>query len=246
MDYQSVLFVDLDGTILKGPFDVVFPVVFNEVAAQASLTVESAQQRIIQESRNRQQNPNLPPTQAIDWDDVVATVAHQVGLTDWPPDFVSQTLQHYLAPPHTQLLDDADQLLPQLANPQRALVAVTKGLAKYQKPLLTALGLVDLFTDVITLDTNNVGKDDVRFYATWRNRARTRLIVGDQYQDDVVYPHGFGFKTIWKPEGSSAIDDPFERAQAFDHPEGETIRPDAIIFSLRELPRVVEKLETLR
>lgn len=242
MNYQSVLFVDLDGTILKSPFDLIFPTVFGELAKQSNLKPDVIQRYVVEESQRRQQDATMPLATSLDWDEIIITVARQIGaeVTEQP---VLETLEAYLKPPHTQILDQADTILPQLSTDQRAVVAVTKGLAKYQRRILNSLNLTPFFADLITVESNQVSKDSRAFYGDWVDQARLKLIVGDQYQDDVVYPHEFGFKPIWKPTGSSAIEDPLERAASFDPPEGQSVRPEAIIFSLQELPNVVENLE---
>lgn len=242
MNYQSVLFVDLDGTILKSPFDMVFPTVFGELAQQSNLQPEIVQHHVVKESQRRQQDSTIPLANRLDWDDIITTVARQIGV-EVSEQRVLETLEVYLKPPHTQILDQADTVLPQLSTDQRAVVAVTKGLAKYQQRILDSLNLTSFFADLITVESNQASKDSRAFYGDWVDQARLKLIVGDQYQDDVVYPHEFGFKPIWKPTGSSAIEDPLERAASFDPPDGQTVRPEAIIFSLQELPNVVEKLE---
>jgi FMN phosphatase YigB (HAD superfamily) len=71
-------------------------------------------------------------------------------------------------------------------------------------------------------------------------------MVGDDYEDDILAPHQFGFKTIWKPaiqiDGTQGVG-PFERPLRFNYQNGQHVRPDAIIFSLKELPEVITRLE---
>ena len=243
--FQSVVFVDLDATIIRGPFEsAVFPVVFAELAQKSGLDVKEVRRRTIQEYLDRQQDSNVPATRAVDWDDILNTVAERlrVKLEAKAVDIANS----HAGPPYAALLDGADQVLKQLASPGRAIVVATKGLRKYQLPMLDALGLTPLFTDILTPDVNNALKNDIAFYGRWPEMTRLQISVGDQYEDDVVAPTRFGFKTIWKV---NTLDnelqelEPFVRPHEFHYTDDQTVRPDAIILSLHELPQVVAQME---
>jgi len=136
--------------------------------------------------------------------------------------------------------------LNELSKPGRAIVAATKGLRKYQLPILDGLGLTSLFTEVLTPDANNALKQDLSFYGNWVGSTRLQISVGDHYLDDLTAPQSFGFKTIWKPgKQSDEIKrfDPFERAAHYSFQAGQTVRPDAILVSLTELPSIIARLE---
>ena len=79
--WQSVVFIDLDATILKGPFEsAVFPVVFAELSQKSGLDAPEIRQKVIQENLDRQRDPNVPATLAMDWDDILDTVAGRLGV----------------------------------------------------------------------------------------------------------------------------------------------------------------------
>ena len=239
------MFVDLDATIIRGPFEsAVFPVVFAELAQKSGLDVKEVRRRTIQEYLDRQQDSNVPATRAVDWDDILNTVAERlrVKLEAKAVDIANS----HAGPPYAALLDGADQVLKQLASPGRAIVVATKGLRKYQLPVLDALGLTPLFTDILTPDVNNALKNDIAFYGRWPEMTRLQISVGDHYEDDVVAPCRFGFKTIWKlndPNTGLEKRDPFARPIEFLYTKDLPIRPDAIIFSSCELPVVIARLE---
>jgi FMN phosphatase YigB (HAD superfamily) len=243
--FESVIFIDLDGTIIRGPFEpAVFPVVFAELAQKSGLAHHEIRRLVIQENLDRQQDPNVSAAQAMDWDDIFDTVATRLGVRLQAS--AVQIANAHAGPPYSAVLDNADQVLKQLANPHRALVVATKGLRKYQLPVLGALGLAPLFTDILTPDVNRALKNRLAFYGDWPRAARLKISVGDHFEDDVVPPCQFEFKTVWKCNASDdALNhlDPFERPASFDYAEGQTVRPDAIIVSLSELPYVVEELE---
>jgi putative hydrolase of the HAD superfamily len=243
--WQSVVFLDLDATIIRGPFEsAVFPIVFAELAQKSGLDVQEVRRRTIQEYLDRQRDPNIPATRAVDWDDILNTVAEglRVKLEAKAVDIVNS----HAGPPYAAVLDGADQVLRQLASPRRAIVVATRGLRKYQLPVLDALGLMPLFTDILTPDVNNALKNNIAFYGRWPEMTRLQISVGDHYEDDVVSPRRFGFKTIWKLNDSNTglgQLDPFARPAEFSYARDASVRPDAIIFSLHELPAVVNRME---
>ena len=229
--WRSVIFLDLDNTILHGPFEsTVFPTVFREIAEKSGLDVAGIRGRVLEENRRRQETPAIPAVQAMDWGDILATVAGALGVQLTAN--VQQIVDAHAGPPHAVALDDAAAVLRQLARPDRALVVATNGLRKYQQPVLDALGLTRLFTEILTPDTHNALKQDAAFYGDWPRVTQIQVSVGD--------------RSIWKPGaplGELAALDPWARPERFAYQEGQTIRPDAIIASLAELPAVVEQLE---
>jgi FMN phosphatase YigB (HAD superfamily) len=243
--WQTVIFVDLDATILRGPFEsAVFPVVLGEMARKTGLEVKEIRRLVTHENLDRQRKPGIPAALAMDWDDIFKTVAWRLGV-ELEARAVEIASSH-AAPPYAAILDGADLVLRQLASPRRAIVAATKGLSKYQLPVLNALGLTASFTDILTPDVNGVLKHDLGFYGQWPQSAHLQISVGDHYEDDVAAPKRFGFKSIWKV---STLDDdlqqldPFDRPVAFRYEAGQTVRPDAILFALRELPTLITRLE---
>jgi len=246
MKFQSVVFIDLDATIIRGPFEsAVFPVLFVELAQKSGLAVKEIRRWVIQENLDRQQDANCPAIRAMDWDDIFDTVAARLGvkLEAKAVDIASS----HAGPPYAVVLDHADQVLNQLASPHRAIVAATKGLRKYQLPVLDALGLTPLFTDILTPDVSNALKRDPAFYGQWPASTRLQISVGDHYEDDVAPPRRFGFKVVWKvdppDEGWGKLEQPFTRPANWGYLAGQTVRPDAIVFGLHELPQVVARLE---
>ena len=244
---------------MRGPFEsAVFPAVLSELARKTGLDVSELRRLTTRENLERQRDSKELAVRAMDWDDIFSAVAERFGVK-LETRAVEIARQH-AGPPDSAILEDADQHLKQLASWQRAIVVATKGLGKYQLPVLDALGLTPLFTDILTPDVNNALKNDLAFYGRWPASTRLQISVGDHYEDDVVAPKQFGFKAIWKvgtpdEEASELLAnvkssaqlrklDPFERPLNFQYAQRQTVRPDAIIFSLRELREVVERLES--
>lgn len=242
--YQSVVFFDLDGTLMVNPFDsAVWPVILDEIAEKSGASTETIFDAIIEENVIRQNDVKVSPVQSMDWDDIVQTVAAGFGVQ---LETSCEALVRANAASHSSLLDHAIDVLHELNAPHRALVVATKGLAKYQQPVLDALSLTPLFHSVITPDTHIGLKKHLAFFGDWPSTTRLQIMVGDRYDDDVRGPFSHGFKTIWKPVTTDPIfpkKDPFARAMLHDYAAQQTIPADAIIYSLDELPAVVRRLE---
>lgn len=180
----------------------------------------------------------------MDWDDILATVAGQLGVRlDASP---LEIVRGHAGPPHAAVLDEADVVLRRLAAPGRALVVASKGLARYQIPVLRALGLEGFFHDILTPESTGALKRDAAFFAPWLARARLAVMVGDHYEDDVVAPYRFGLRTVWKlntAEDALRGVGPLARPHVHRYAQGQTVRPDAIILSLHELPEVIDRLD---
>ncbi|MBL8116459.1 MAG: HAD family hydrolase [Anaerolineae bacterium] len=244
--YQSVIFIDLDGTLIINPFEsAIWPRLTQEIADQASIPAQEVYRLIEAEYRARQQDEAFDPIQSMDWDDIASVVASRLGVS------VSANcveLVHHYASTHASTLEYAHEALSALTAPHRALVVATKGLARYQQPVLDALNLTHYFTAVITPDTHNGLKKHRRFFGNWPQQAIHAIMVGDLYDDDVRYPTQHGFKTIWKPPLARIPDDlhslqPMERARSYSYQPDQITRPTAIILSLHELPQTVALLE---
>jgi putative hydrolase of the HAD superfamily len=241
-DLQTVIFIDLDGTIMVNPFEAaVWPVVLGEIAAKSGAPLETVRHLIVEENERRQNDESVSPMLAMDWDDIAETTARRLGVT---LESSAEALVRQYAASHSAVLDNGQDVLRELIATHRALVAATKGLAKYQLPVLDALGLTPLFTAVLTPDTHNALKNHRRFFGDWS--ARLHIMVGDRYDDDVLYPSQHGFKTVWKnPDLPDHLysQNPFARAASYPYPTSEPVHASAIIRHLQELSPVVARLE---
>ena len=241
--WQSVVFIDLDNTIIQGFDSEIFPKILAELSKKSRLGLDEVRCLVLEENRNRQANPDVPATHAMDWDDIVGTVAGKLGVqlekSAW------EVFKTHARPPYFGVLDEAHTVLEKLRSPDRAIVAATKGLSKYQITVLNALNLTPVFDGILTPDSNGALKQDVAFYGRWPELADLQIFVGDDYEDDVLAPSQFGFKTVWKPRihESGVGLNPFERPKVFTYPNGHSVHPVAIILSLQELPEVVAQLE---
>ena len=140
------LFIDLDGTIMRNPFwPVIFPAIGAHLAGKTGLNSAAIIDMIVAENRRRI-SEHGDATLAMDWDDIVQTVAARLGVTC---ELSAEQLNNdHASPPDTAILDDADQVLQAIKEMGWQIVAATHGLSRYQVPVLRALGLLSLFTDV--------------------------------------------------------------------------------------------------
>lgn len=241
-----VVFVDLDGTIMVNPFErAVWPALLGDIAARAGQPLAAVREAVEAEYALRQADAAYPPLRAMDWDDIAQTVAGRWGVT---VEGSAEALVRKYAASHSNALPGAEAALRDLAAAHRALVVATKGLAKYQQPVLDALGLTPLFSAVLTPDSHNGLKRDRRFFGAWPEQTQLQIMVGDRYDDDVLYPAGHGFKTVWIPPLESVptrlhSKDPFARALLYPYADDQPVSADALLLNLSELPDAVRRLE---
>jgi FMN phosphatase YigB (HAD superfamily) len=247
--WDSVIFFDLDNTLMEGPFEsAVFPAVFRELSEKTGQAPAEIRRQVVRENLERQKRADISAVLSMDWDDIFNTIATRLGVS--LETNALEIVKTHVTPPDSILFEQAAEVLRELSKPGRAILAATKGLRKYQLPILEGLGLSPLFTEILTPDSNNALKQDLAFYGAWATSTRLQISVGDHYLDDLTAPQSFGFKTIWKPgKQSDEIKhfDPFERPAHYSFQDGQLVRPDAILVSLTELPAIIARLEkTLR
>ena len=239
----STLFVDLDGTIMRNPFwSAVFPIVAERLAGSSGQPATAIIEMIVAESAARKAN-EANAAWATDWDDIVRAVARRLGVSfDLS---VEQVVIDNCHPPHIAVLDDAATVLRALADNGWQIVAATHGQARYQVPVLKALGLLPLFADLATPDRRGCWKQQQGFWQPYLDAGGTLIHVGDLYEDDVLAPKRLGLHAVWKAKPADGVlhdADPFRRAAVIELPMQQAVRPDAVIFHLGELPAVVSRL----
>jgi FMN phosphatase YigB (HAD superfamily) len=246
--YRSVLFFDLDGTLMVNPFGgAVWPQVLADLEGESGKPRAELYALIEAEYDARQADPLSDPIRAMDWDDITRTVALRLGA-DLHHDLVALVQQH--AASHSAILDDGLDILQALQSPERALLVATKGLARYQQPVLDALGLTPHFTAILTPDVHHGLKRDRAFFGEWPGQGQTAIMIGDRYDDDVLYPTGHGLRSIWKPSPDQVPPplhslDPFGRAQYYPWSDDQPAHAEAIILHLRELLTVISAMEAV-
>ena len=84
----------------------------------------------------------------------------------------------HAGPPDTVLHPGVLETLQALVAPERALVLATKGLRKYQHPILEALGILPYFNAILTPDSHHALKRNRAFYGDWPQQATLTILVG--------------------------------------------------------------------
>jgi FMN phosphatase YigB (HAD superfamily) len=144
-------------------------------------------------------------------------------------------------------------MLKTLKNERRKLVLATKGLSKYQNPILEISGIGKLLDDILSPDVTGYLKTSPGYFDKYRQQDALFIQVGDHFYDDVICAKRNGFYSIMRaPIAALAPYDAFERPQYLGdflgelstYPdEGSDIRPDAIVLSLQEIPELVGRIE---
>jgi FMN phosphatase YigB (HAD superfamily) len=247
----SVLFFDLDSTLMINPFwKVVFPQVTAEIGAAAGLSPDEVFELILAEHDRRLADPLPDRALTMDWEDIMQTAAQNLGVAF--EGSAEELVKAHAGPPHSYTLDGAEKVLGELKAGGYKLVVSTMGLSKYQFPVMRALGLYDFFDDFLTPDLTGYLKTEREFYAAYLESAPRRIHIGDRYDHDCYWPQQFGTRSILR----LALDElkpypPLERPQYL---EGLKERisgrmevldppPDAVVVHLAELPGVIAELE---
>ncbi|QPC82811.1 HAD family hydrolase [Phototrophicus methaneseepsis] len=250
---ETIIFFDIDATLVENRFSTrVMADILQEIADASGQPRDALGRALVAENQRRQlETPDDPLT--MDWGDIALTVAQQYGVS------LSQSLdalwEAYANVDEVDLLDDSPAVVASLKAPHRQLVIATKGLSKYQYPVLRVSGLLDLFDGILAPDIAGLHKASPGYHNSYTRTAPDALIVqvGDHYEDDVMAPKRNGFVSILRaPIEELAVHDAFERPQYFPayadrlhtYPkEGTNVLPDAIVLSLQEVPALINQLE---
>ncbi len=249
---QTILFFDLDATLVENGFSrkAVMPLL-QEIADTADESLDVIRRAFGDENwRRQQETPDDVLT--MDWNDILHTIAARYNAT--LSDTIDNRWQYYANADDIEILDTSPAVLKQLQHPNRKLVLSTKGLLKYQQPVLDLTGLYPLFDDILTPDRTGYLKTSPDYFATYANIEALKIQIGDHYYDDVICANQKGYMSIMRvPIDALSVYDPFERPQFLaDYKDDiatypkltSDIVPDAVVVSLTELPDVINRLET--
>jgi FMN phosphatase YigB (HAD superfamily) len=248
---QTILFFDLDATLIENRFSrKVFNPLLQEITDASGVSVAELRRWFEQENLRRQkEDPDNLLT--MDWDNMMCELArlHGVILSD----SVDNLWRKIANKEDIELLDNSPTTLAKLKHEKRRFVLATKGLYKYQEPILAVTGLDKLFDDILTPDRTGYLKTSPQYFDKYRQEAALFIHIGDHYYDDVICPKRNGFYSVMRaPLPELAAYDAFERPRYladFQHEiptypkEGTTVQPDAVVISLQELVGVIEAIE---
>lgn len=250
---HTLIFFDIDATLIENHFSRrVIVDVLQDVADETGVSLDELGLELGKENYRRQNRaPDDPMT--MDWQDIAEAVVKSVGGT------LTKNLDElwvaYTNADEIELLDDSPSVIKKLKAPHRKLFIATKGLSKYQFPILKAVGLYDLFDGFLAPDITGLHKATPGYHDQYTRTYPDSLViqVGDHFVDDVVAPRRNGFISILRAPFAELVKyDAFERpahlhkvlGQISTYPrEGSDVRPHAVVMSLQEVPELVDKIE---
>ena len=260
---------DLDGVLIRNPFDTcVLPRLQRLLSSSPgvrAMPVEALSKevraRVGAGWRARMATGDLAGS--YDWDAIYREVASDLGADDerlaaidvaqWVCDCCGEG-------GHIAALPGAEDVLAELAAVGHRLVVISNGYSAYQKPVLSALGLLDYFEEVVTPEIVGHAKPDRRIFDA---AAPLDVFVGDTLVHDVLGARQAGIKAVWMaprlPEDLALLA-PLERGRAAAltpviraslsgsphshyHPEAdeEACRPTAVVRDLFETAELLLK-----
>lgn len=247
---QTILFFDLDSTLVVNHFSGrVLRTVLAEVAEASGKSLKDLSRELGAENTRRQE---LDPDHILtmDWADIAVSIARNYGVT--LSNSVDDLWRTYANAQEVEILDNAAQVLAQIKT-GRTIVLTTKGLSKYQDPVLEVTGLDAYFDAILTPDKVGYLKTSPAYFQGYQGQNALFIQIGDHYYDDIICAKRNGFYAILRaPIAELAPYSPFERPQFLAQYQaaistypttGTDILPDALILSLEELPTVIRHIE---
>lgn len=197
---------DLDGVVMENPFHLgVFPHILHRIVSHCQETEqgrgkepeklrEEAFQYLLAE--HKQRFASEAAYEAYDWDAIVAELTDHY---DYPETFdIGAIVKLYCQEPYIKCHDQADSVWHDLKEQGWKIGVVTNGYAKYQVPVLEALGLYPLIDTVVTPDQAYGIKPDLAiFHAIPGVQEKTWVHVGDTLVHDVYGGRKAGARTTW-------------------------------------------------
>ncbi|MEM4876308.1 MAG: HAD family hydrolase [Sulfolobales archaeon] len=221
------VFVDLDGTLAVSPISSVIREAYSYIAINSGTNVSDVE---LHSWRTHIELIKRADPLAFDWDYIYRVVSKFFGVSSgYSIEKRLQELCHL-----SKLLDNASEVLEELAHTVETLILATNGLIKYQRCVIETLGLDKYFDAIFTPDNRGCLKSCEKFYAV-PAECNQRVVVGDNYTFDIYYPKKFGLKAIHVLRSES---DPYLKWLGIKR----VYEPDAIINSLKHLSVALLKL----
>lgn len=254
---------DVDGVLLPDPLA---DTVFKELGARLAREIASRQgwplaraeeelrRRIREEFRHRLGDRDYP-VEAFDWDAIFTQVGQELGATQ-SIDIGGMVEDFCRHPQEIPCYPEVLEVLGELRHRGARLLVVTNGYARYQVPLLRALGMASFFDRIATPDKAGYAKptSGIYHYAFSGFEGWRKVHVGDWLLHDVYGAQQAGLEAVWfdrclpveldgLPQAarpSSPLMEEAMRSKLADEGRaGESLdayRPDYVIRDLRELP----------
>lgn len=241
MNRNIVIFSDLDHTLIENPFaSYVFPEVCKQIGMKTGLPKDEILKMLFSEQKRRAME-RKDPIYELDWQDIVQAVIKSLNIVCQID--VQDLVQKYSFSPFSTLHPGVIDALTDIKKRGWRLIANSKGLSKYQIPVLNGLGIISFFDGFAMPDLVGCWKIEKEFYQPFISADDTVITIGDNYQEDVFYPKLFGFIGILKKfDHSSHI----ITANLVSQVNESDVVPDATIEFMSELvPSILSILDRL-
>src|SRR5690554_1528849 len=175
--------LDLDGVLMKNPFSTaVFPSITKQLGEGPNLSHKDVMKLILDEVRARAKRGDY--VGAYDWDQIVAVVGERLGFKGSID--VAALVRENCTPKHIHSYPGVHDTLCKLRRDGHVLIALTNGFAKYQRPVLEALDLMQFLHGIYTPEVSGFAKPDAEFFAAVRRDFDMQHIhVGDTVAHDL-------------------------------------------------------------
>lgn len=271
--YDVFLTFDLDRVLMQNPFGLgVFP----EVRRRLRPYVDSVEtkgtdpdrwlmRRIINEAEARAAAGDY--VGAYDWDAIINDMAHELGYPEHLD--IEGMVRGYCRPEYIAAYPDVAPALEIVRQRVRSMWWISNGFAKYQTPVVEALGLSKYFDGYFAPELHGAIKPQVQLFEAAIEAAglppEKGVHIGDRLTDDVAGPKRAGMTAILLerhlPQSLRSVPplelprlDVFREYAAYEarregvaeifgiDVEKECV-PDAVITSLEQLPQVLAELQ---
>jgi putative hydrolase of the HAD superfamily len=267
---------DLDGVLQRNPFHSgkphgVFGHITRTLAPHVGLAdpeaaTAAALDMVFDEHHRRMHNGLL--VDAHDWDGIIDTVIAKLNY----PGAISVTnlvVEYCGKPDMIWLYSGAKECMEALKAAGHTLVTITNGFRCYQEPVLRTLGVLDLFTAMITPEAVGAAKPQPEIFRAAEAYGQPCIHIGDTLPHDVAGAKRAGWKAIYivQPGAPGATELPPELAalppwerpakgaewlryrldidrkwHGFPPVTPEECVPDAVVTSLQEIPATIAAL----
>jgi len=262
---ETTISFDLDRVLLPEPLkDTVFADLVDRLAQEVGprwgwspmRAREEIRRRVWQEF-TRQSHNGHHSVEAFDWDANFGRVAQVLGATQAidTGSMVKEFCQH---PQDIPAYPEVPQVLEELQHRGVRLLVITNGYARYQMPLLRALGLAPFFHRIVTCDQAGHTKPARAIYRhAFANLNGRKIHVGDRLLHDVYGARRAGLEAVWlnrclpagidglppaarliSPLVTETMRNELIKEEALDDPL-KAYRPDYVLRDLRELPSLL-------
>ncbi|QRG68184.1 HAD family hydrolase [Brevibacillus choshinensis] len=171
---------DLDGTLMQNPFGAwVFPEIAEAVSGRLGRQHDVVSEMVAEHEARMASGRYV---EAYDWDDILRERLRKLDLAD--PFEIEPLVRKHSVPPKVWLLESGiREVLAELKAGGYSLAVVTNGFYKFQAPVMEALGLIELFDEVVTPERAGTGKPDPAILSGLSGQIIAH--VGDRLDHDV-------------------------------------------------------------